>query len=71
VKGAFVVSKGFFWLNDEQFARISPHLPAGTRGKPRVDDRRVISGIIHVIKSGAAGLMRQPAMDHEKRFITG
>ena len=40
-----------FWLSDEQFARIAPHLPT-TRGKPRVDDRRVISGIIHVLKSG-------------------
>jgi transposase len=41
-----------FWLSDAQFARLSPHLPNDTRGKPRVDDRRVISGIIHVIKSG-------------------
>ncbi len=41
-----------FWLTDAQFAKIAPHLPTGTRGKPRVDDRRVISGIIHVLKSG-------------------
>ena len=41
-----------FWLTDEQFARIGPHLPTDTRGKERVDDRRVISGIIHVLKSG-------------------
>ena len=27
-------------------------LPTDTRGKPRVDDRRVISGIVHVLKSG-------------------
>ena len=27
-------------------------MPNDTRGKPRVDDRRVISGIIHVLKSG-------------------
>jgi transposase len=40
------------WLTDEQFATLRPHLPTDTRGKPRVDDRRVISGIIHVIKSG-------------------
>jgi transposase len=46
------MSEDFFWLSDEQFARISPCLPTDTRGKPRVDDRRVISGIIHVIKSG-------------------
>ena len=37
-----------FWLTDEQFARIAPHLPRDTRGKPRVDDQRVISGIVHV-----------------------
>ena len=41
-----------FWLTDAQFAKIAPHLPTGTRGKARVDDRRVISGIIHVLKSG-------------------
>src|SRR6185437_17013230 len=41
-----------FWLNDRQFARIVPHLPIDTRGKARVDDRRVISGIVHVLKSG-------------------
>ena len=41
-----------FWLTHEQFAKIAPHLPTDTRGKARVDDRRVISGIIHVLKSG-------------------
>ena len=39
-------------MSDAQFAKIEPHLPTGTRGKPRVDDRRVISGIIQVLKSG-------------------
>ncbi len=46
------MNRDYFWLTDEQFARIKPHLPTDTRGKPRVDDRRVISGIIHVLKSG-------------------
>ncbi len=41
-----------FWLTADQFARLAPHLPTDTRGKPRVDDVRVISGIIHVLKSG-------------------
>ena len=41
-----------FWLTEEQFAKIAPHLPTDTRGKERVDDRRVISGIVHVLKSG-------------------
>jgi transposase len=41
-----------FWLSDAQFSMILPHLPTDTRGMKRVDDRRVISGIIHVLKSG-------------------
>ena len=41
-----------FWLTEEQFARLKPLLPNKPRGVPRVDDRRVISGIIHVIRSG-------------------
>ena len=41
-----------FWLTDEQFAKIAPHLPTDTRGKERVDDRRVISGIVQVLRSG-------------------
>ncbi len=44
--------RDYFWLNDDQFARLEPLLPTDTRGKPRVDDRRVISGIVHVLKSG-------------------
>ncbi|MEO9341008.1 IS5 family transposase [Mesorhizobium sp. SB112] len=46
------MNQDHFWLTDAQFAKLKPHLPTDTRGKPRVDDRRVISGIIHVIKSG-------------------
>ena len=41
-----------FWLSDEAWAVIEPHLPRGRPGKPRVDDRRVISGILHVLKVG-------------------
>ncbi len=41
-----------FWLSDAQFSRLEPLLPTDTRGVPRVDDRRVISGIVHVLKSG-------------------
>jgi len=41
-----------FWLPDETWARIEPHLPTKVRGKKRVDDRKVISGIVHVLKSG-------------------
>lgn len=49
-----------FWLSETQFALISPHLPTDTRGKARVDDRRVISGIIHVLKSGGRWIDAPP-----------
>jgi transposase len=41
-----------FWLSDEQWMRIEPYLPTDVRGKERVDDRRIISGIVHVLTSG-------------------
>jgi transposase len=44
---------GLFWLNERQWARIEPHLPTGLTGPHRDDDRRIISGIIHMLQSGA------------------
>ena len=41
-----------FWLDDDQWQQIEPHLPTDVRGKERADDRRVISGILHVLRSG-------------------
>jgi len=41
-----------FWLSDEAWSALEPHLPRGKPGKPRVDDRTVISGILHVLKVG-------------------
>ena len=41
-----------FWLSQGQFARLAPLLPRDTRGVPRVDDRRVIGDIVHVLRSG-------------------
>ena len=41
-----------FWLSDAQWQRMAPLLPTDVRGKERADDRRVISGILHVLKSG-------------------
>ncbi len=43
---------GLFWLSDKAWAAIQPNLPYGRPGAPRVDDRRVISGILHVLKAG-------------------
>ena len=42
-----------YWLSDEEWSRIEPLLPRGRRGAHRVDDRRVISGIVHMLRSGA------------------
>ena len=41
-----------FWLSDEAWAVLEPHLPKNQPGRPRVDDRRVISGILHILKTG-------------------
>jgi transposase len=43
---------GNFWLSEEQFSKIKPLLPNKSRGVPRVDDRRVLSGIIFCLQRG-------------------
>jgi transposase len=67
--------RDFFWLTDDQFARLEPLLPTNTRGKPRVDDRRVISGIVHVLKSGGrwidAPAVYGPRKTLYNRFVRG
>ena len=40
-----------FWLSQAQMRRIERHFPL-SHGVARVDDRRVISGIIFVIRNG-------------------
>ncbi|QIE43107.1 IS5 family transposase (plasmid) [Rhodobacteraceae bacterium SC52] len=40
-----------FWLTDEQMVRLRPYFPK-SHGKPRVDDRRVLSGIIFINRNG-------------------
>src|SRR5678815_2955933 len=41
-----------YWLTDEQMARLRPYFPK-SHGRPRVDDRRVLSGIIFVNRNGS------------------
>jgi len=43
--------RDLFWLSEQQLARIEPYFPLA-HGVPRVDDRRVVSGIIFVIRNG-------------------
>ena len=40
-----------YWLTDEQMERLRPYFPK-SHGKPRVDDRRVLSGIVFVNRNG-------------------
>ena len=40
-----------FWLTDAQIDRLRPFFPK-SHGKPRVDDRRVLSGIIFINRNG-------------------
>ena len=40
-----------FWLTEAQMARLRPYFPK-SHGRPRVDDRRVLSGIIFITRNG-------------------
>ncbi|WP_161600945.1 transposase [Teichococcus oryzae] len=44
--------RGSEWLSQEAWAVIEPHLPKTRPGAPCIGDRRVISGILHVLRSG-------------------
>ena len=46
-----VKMSNLYWLTDEQMERLKPFFPK-SHGKPRVDDRRVLSGIVFVNRNG-------------------
>ena len=46
------MSADLFWFDDEQWSKVEPHLPTNQRGPERHDDRRILSGIMHVQKVG-------------------
>src|SRR5947207_1169036 len=41
-----------FWFSDGQWARIEPFIPSNRRGGKPKNNRRILSGIMHVLKSG-------------------
>jgi len=45
-----VTMSDLFWLTEAQMASLEPFFPK-SHGKPRVDDRRVLSGIIFICGS--------------------
>ena len=65
------MARSLFWLSDEAWKTLEPHLPHGKPGKPRVDDRTVISGILHVLKTGCRwrATFRQP-LGHRRPSTT-
>ena len=60
-----------FWLSEAQFERLRPLLPDKVRGVARVVDRRVISGIIHVVKSGGRWVDAPVCYGPRKTLYTG
>ena len=46
-----VIMSNLFWLTDVQMERLRPFFPK-SHGVPRVDDRRVLSGIIFINRNG-------------------
>jgi len=42
-----------FDLSDQEWSIVSPLLPNKPRGVARTDDRRVLNGIFHILRTGA------------------
>lgn len=47
------MARQLYWMTDAEYARIEPLLPRGRKGAHRVDDRRVLSGVIYMLRCGA------------------
>ena len=60
------MTHGRYDLTEFEWKTIQPLLPNKPRGVPRVDDRRVISGIVHVLKSGRRWVDAPPEYGSKK-----
>jgi hypothetical protein len=59
---------GEFWLSEAQWGAIGPLLPKNQPGARRTDDRRVLSGIVHVRKTGCrCGRTARPSTGLRRR----
>jgi transposase len=63
-----VAMSDLIWLSEAQMRRIAPYFPL-SHGVPRVDDCRVISGIIFVIRNGDVPAEYGPPKTIYNRFI--
>ena len=62
-----------YWLTDEQVERLRPYFPK-SHGRPRVDDRQVLSGIFLSTATacgGVGGVTRRRIMARTRRCTTG
>ena len=59
-----------YWLDDEAWARLPPHLPPGRRGARRVDDRRVLSASFSRCGPGRAGWIVRRSTVRTRRDVT-
>ena len=59
-----------FLLSEAQMRRIEPFFPL-SHGIPRVDDRRVISGVVFVIRNDCAGAMLRASTARTRRSTIG
>jgi transposase len=58
-----------FWLTDAQRERLRPFFPQ-SRGKPRVDDRRVLSWIIFINRNGLRWRDGEGGARHRCKFLS-
>ena len=64
------MTRKLFWLDDLQWASIKPYVPSRKqRGPRRQDDRRVVSGIVHVLQAVADGRTVRQSMVPQRRYI--
>src|SRR2546425_12110986 len=56
-----------FWFSDGQWARIEPFIPSNRRGVKPKNNRRILSGIMHVLKSGCRWVDCPPEYGPAKR----
>src|SRR3954463_3375083 len=47
------MGRALYWLSDVEWSRLQPLMPRGRRGAHRVDERRVGSGVVYMLRSGA------------------
>lgn len=63
------IQDALYWLREEAWAKIAPHLPHGRTGCTAVDDRRVMSGILHVLPRRIGTYQRNRKADRRRNRI--